>query len=209
MRVFREDKILKPRGFTETALPADLPIDLEIGCGAGLHPIQYAQANPDRFLIAIEHTETRFKAFEGRVNRHRGIGRGLDNLLPVHANAIAWVTHALSPGSVDRIFLLYPNPYPKKSDLNKRWHAMPFMGKLVQCLKEEGEIILATNERSYFEEAKEFMTGTWGLRMIEELQFTQENSPFRAPRTHFERKYLARGEICFQLRFRVNSGMIL
>lgn len=196
IRAFRAEKIRKPRNFVEPKFLQGVPLDLEIGCGVGWHPIQYAKQNPDRFLAAIEHTRNRFESFERRTVRHPE----LKNLMAIHADAIEWVTHALLPESVERIFLLYPNPYPKKSDLNKRWHAMPFMGRLLSVLKTGGELLLLTNERFYFEEAREYLGVQWKMQIQRASAFTRATAPNGAPRTHFEKKYLARGETCFELR---------
>lgn len=179
-------------------IPSGNPLDLEIGCGVGWHPIQYASEHPERFLIAIEHTRTRFNSFERRLHTHKD----LSNLLAVHSNAIPWITCAIQAASVSRIFLLHPNPYPKKSDQNKRWHAMPFADRLIGVLKPGGEIYLATNERFYFEEARDFWISNWGLELIEEKTFTIATVPGGKPRTHFEKKYLNRGERCYELRVR-------
>lgn len=179
-----------PRPRIET-LPPVLPVDLEIGCGAGLHPIQYCQRHPDRRLIAIEHTRQKFEKFEGRLAQHPP----LPNLTPVHANAISWVVHHLPPRSVERCFLLYPNPNPKAGDRNKRWYAMPFMYFLVERLVPGGCLVLATNEPWYASEAEQFLTTTFGLTLEEKSQATEG-------RTHFERKFLRQGEPCTNLVFK-------
>ena len=153
-------------------------------------------------MIAIERTRTRFAAFERRRERHQQLGRETGNLLAVHADAVAWVTHALGPASIDRVILLYPNPYPKNSDRGKRWHAMPFMRKLIETLKPGGELRLVTNERFYSDEAGRFMREIWGLDEVEALCFSAFELPpkiaSQVPRTHFEKKYLARGETCYE-----------
>lgn len=197
MRDFRAEKILRPRGMTaRPCLPNDGPLDLEIGCGVGWHPIQYAQNHPKRYLIAIEHTRAKFAAFSSRLRAHSAIS----NLLPVHADAIAWTTHFLDPNSLDRIILMYPNPFPKKKDLNKRWYAMPFMSHLLKCLKTNGELLLVTNEKFYMDEASLYFSKVWGLAQVEFTQFSAVTVPGGRPRTHFEKKYLNRGETCFQLK---------
>lgn len=170
-------------------------LDFEIGCGVGLHPIQYAGQNPKRYLIAVEHTLEKFKKFSRRFESHPK----LKNLLPVHANAISVAHHLIAKASIERCFILYPNPNPK--NLNQRWHAMPFMGELLDLLTPTGELIMATNELFYAEEAIHWMTNYWGLE-AEIMEVTQAQVNTHAPWTHFEKKYLLRGETCFHLTFK-------
>src|SRR5689334_22652665 len=115
VRPFRAEALGAPTDLGEFQLPQGKPLDVEIGCGVGLHPIRYALANPERNLIAIEHTREKFASFR---QRYEGNGHPA-NLFPIHADAIRWVTHALPPGSVSKFLLLYPNPEPKAT--NKRW----------------------------------------------------------------------------------------
>lgn len=169
------------------------PLDIEIGCGVGLHPIQYHGQYPERTLVAIEHTREKFEKFERRFINHGSP----KNLMPIHANGISWVSQQLPHDSVDRFYFLYPNPNPKPGDLNKRWYAMPFMHKVMEILKPGGEIILATNEKFYRDEAMEYFLEEWGLKLKEEKELTKGF----AHRTHFEKKYLERGETCYNLIF--------
>ena len=113
------------------------PVDLEIGCGVGFHPIRYALAHPERRLVAIEHTHEKFMKFARRVENHRAGGESLTNLFPLHANAIGWVSRLEDRECFERIFLLYPNPHPKAKQANRRWFRMPFMARLLETLKRE------------------------------------------------------------------------
>lgn len=169
------------------------PLDVEIGCGVGLHPIQYFQKNPKRTLVAIEHTKDKFEKFQRRFVNHGSPS----NLIPIHANGISWVSQQLQKDTVDKFYFLYPNPNPKPGDQNKRWHAMPFIHKVLEVLKPNGKIILATNEEFYRNEAIEFFTKTWKLKLENEERLLKGF----AHRTHFEKKYLERGETCFDLVF--------
>jgi tRNA G46 methylase TrmB len=196
VRAFDPRAIAPPRGGAPFEPPEGFsaaPLDLEIGCGVGWHPIRYASLHPDRYLIAIERTREKFGKFAGRMARHPNVR----NLLPVNADAVAWVTHCLRPERLSRCFLLYPNPYPKTA--SQRWFRMPFMARLLECLAPDGEIVLATNIESYSEEAREYATGPWGLRLASARVLGREDLP--AARTHFEKKYLTRGERCFESVF--------
>jgi tRNA (guanine-N7-)-methyltransferase len=192
VRIFDRKAVSPPKHVTPwpPAFNESAPIDLEIGCGVGFHPIQYALKNPERCLIAIEHTREKFLSFQRRAQNHK-----LTNLHPVHADAIRYVTNVLKAESVDRIFLLYPNPEPQAA--NKRWFRMPFFHELLEKLKPGGTIELATNIQAYAEEAKLYATEFWHLECIGQLAIAASAEP----RTHFEKKYLARGETCFDVTF--------
>ncbi len=198
VRTFRLTEIQPPNRANSTNGPIEFfgeHLDLEIGCGVGWHPIQYAQQNPLRDLIAIEHTRTKFARFRSRFAHHPN----LHNLFPIHADAVRWVAHHLPVDSVSRIFILYPNPEPKAP--NRRWFRMPFMQQLLKVLKPGGEITLASNEPTYILEAIEYARKHWSLKVLESRSFDSAQPLPGIPRTHFDKKYLQRGQTCFDVRF--------
>ncbi len=198
IRPFDGSHLKAPTDSTPFVLPDELqsmPVDVEIGCGVGYHPIARALSCPDRFLVAIEHTSIKFNKFWRRYINHKRP----KNLLPIHADAVSWTYFNLSPGSVSTIFLLYPNPNPKNR--SKRWFCMPFMAYLISCLNPNGQIILVTNELSYFEEAVDAAEQTWKLRVKKCLTISQKLSPEHQPRSHFERKYYQRGDSLYEAHF--------
>jgi tRNA G46 methylase TrmB len=179
---------------------SDVPLDLEIGCGVGWHPIRYANENPGRRLIAIEQTRAKFERFRSRLNAHSE----LDNLHPVHANAIHWIAHKLGPDSIERCFLLYPNPEPKAP--NRRWMRSPFMHHLLKTIRRGGMLTLASNERWYIDEACEWAERFWKLKLSTITEFNRASEPDFLARTHFEKKYLARGQSCFNVQWCIGEG---
>ena len=188
MRAFDKTNIPKPDVIVD--LPSNFTnLDIEIGCGVGFHPIDYAKRNPERLLVAIEKTKEKFDKFLGRLERHPQI----KSVVPVHTNAVWWIAHNVVANSVDRYFILYPNPYPK--DPQKRFFQMPFMNWVVETLKPGGTITLATNEKYYFDESLKNAEKIFGLKILEKRIV----DPSEKPRTHFEKKYLERGETCYNL----------
>ena len=205
MRKFLKDSVPQPvdierlkEKLAEPSLQSYQKLVLEIGCGVGLHPLQYALNHPEHFMIAFEHTSEKFEKFERRLQNHDH----LPNLIAIHGNAISWISHGVKDAFLDAVYLLYPNPNPRARDLNKRWHGMPFMSEILRILKDDGELIIATNEKDYALEAVEWMTNEWKCQLIERLEVSSELTPDWKARTHFEKKYLARGETCYNLRFR-------
>jgi tRNA (guanine-N7-)-methyltransferase len=168
---------------------------VEIGPGVGLHPIQYAKQHPQDYIVAIEKTSAKYDKFARRVEHHPQ----LDNIYAVHANAIEWITRNIKADEVSQYFLLYPNPYPKESQKNKRLMHMPFMQYLVATMQVGATITLATNMEFFYLEAKQQWEAISCFSLVQDLRL-QQNIDLK-PRTHFERKYLAAGQTCFQLVF--------
>lgn len=185
-RIFRPDKIHPPRGFVRPKLPTEQSICLEIGAGKGKHAITYAQNHPREVLYAIERTKDKYAAF-ARALAHQHI----PNLTAIHADAVAWAVYALPPASLAGVFILYPNPEP--SNANQRWLNMPFFEFLLSRVQAGGFLRLASNISSYVDEAYEQASNVW------QLQATVHDVPRTSQRTHFEVKYLVRGEHCQQL----------
>ena len=194
VRAFNPESTPKPS--RAEGLPARIleRLEIEIGCGVGMHPLQHAAQNSATSFIALEHTHERFGKFQRSYEAKADL---LQNLHPRHANAVSWISHHVGPESVDHYWILYPNPNPKKKHRNLRWHAMPFAQYLVKTLKKGGRITVATNLKFYADEAIQDWQQLHGLKLIESTELVLG----AAPRTHFEKKYLERGETCFNMVF--------
>lgn len=204
MRKFQPTRIPKPRitlpeGFFEDQVRSR-SLDIEIGCGVGLHAVEYCLKNPNRILIAVDRSAMRMGKMRDRMAENGGV----PNLIPIRENAVWFLTHQIPKNSVENVFFLYPNPYPKKKQANQRWYQMPFMDQVISTLNKKGKIHFATNMKYYAEEAENFMTQEWGMKLIQKDVYASiDEAPF-APRTHFEKKYLERGETCWNLIFQKN-----
>lgn len=173
------------------SLVAGRPLVVEIGAGVGMHPIQYARHNPQNFIIAIERTTAKFQKMLRRAEHHPEI----TNLLCIHADAVQWITQNITAQEIAEYFLLYPNPYPKASQKNKRLMHMPFMQALLKTMQPNCKLTLATNEQSFWQEAVDIWHGDYDLQIISSGTICKD----RLPRSHFEKKYLQRGETCYEL----------
>ena len=196
-RAFQADRIRHPRDFQQLSASfwQQSSIYLEIGAGKGKHALQFASQNPDSQLIAIERTSEKFTAMQKLANEVN-----LPNLTVIHADAVAWVTHGVPANTLSKIFILYPNPEPHNP--NQRWLNMPFFEFLLSRLQDNGEIILASNIASYIDEAETMASEIWQLPVAKsQVVATSE-------RTHFEVKYLARGEACWQLTIKKPHGYL-
>lgn len=183
IRQFQAQRMHAPRDFQSISSE---PVCVEIGAGKGKHALLFTQANPDSKLIAIERTREKFLAMQ---KQHALEGQ--PNLQTVHADALPWIVHALYPAQVEQFFILYPNPEPHNPA--QRWLNMPFFEFLLSRLKTDGTITLASNIPEYIDEAEQQVQDLWKLPFVKEV-IGQDSA-----RTHFEIKYLERGELCQQL----------
>ncbi|MCJ8277001.1 MAG: hypothetical protein HRT44_02565 [Bdellovibrionales bacterium] len=170
---------------------------IEVGCGVGMHPIRWAQQNPDSGLVALERTKEKFESFKGRLLSH-----DLKNIHAVNEDGLYWLPENIKTQMVDEYFFLYPNPYPKEDQANKRWHRSSLMHFILETLKPKGLIHFATNEPWLAEEGKNYFLNYWKLSLLEETSLLQVQG-FQ-PRTHFEKKYLSRNESCKNFVFQKN-----
>ena len=186
IRQFQAQRIHAPRQFQPIA---EQPICIEIGAGKGKHALLFSQQHPELNLIAIERTREKFLAMQKQHHLE-----GCSNLTVVHADAIAWTVHALYPAQAQQIFILYPNPEPHNPA--QRGLNMPFFEFLISRLAVNGTITLASNIPEYIAEAEQQLQQVW------KLPFEKQVIAADSARTHFEIKYLERGELCQQLIIR-------
>lgn len=196
-RAFQPQKLSAPRNFiVPNIIKGDTSHDslvLEIGAGKGKHALSFAAQYPERHLIAIERTRNKFDAFAKLAAQQQS-----PNLDAIHADAVAWIVHAIKPNSVAKIFILYPNP--EQHNPNQQWLNMPFFEFLLSRLQNGGEVVLASNIEAYMDNAEQQATNIWRLPN-ERYQVANDSQ-----RTHFEVKYLARGEVCWELRMQKPKG---
>ncbi|WP_171265178.1 SAM-dependent methyltransferase [Acinetobacter sp. ANC 3813] len=183
IRQFQAQRMHAPRDFQAIA---NQPLCVEIGAGKGKHALLFSAQNPETQLIAVERTREKFLSMQ---KQH--VLEGQKNLQPVHADALPWVVHALFPAQVEQFFILYPNPEPHNPA--QRWLNMPFFEFLLSRLKTGGQITLASNIPDYIAEGQQQLIDVWKLPFIKEVIASD------SARTHFEIKYLERGELCQQL----------
>ncbi|WP_151980456.1 SAM-dependent methyltransferase [Acinetobacter guerrae] len=183
IRQFQAQRMQAPRDFSSIE---NTPICVEIGAGKGKHALLFSGEYPEQILFAIERTKEKFLAMQ----KQKGL-EPRDNLYPIHADALPWIVHALYPQQVDQFFILYPNPEPHNPA--QRWLNMPFFEFLLSRLKPQGTITLASNIPDYIDEAEHQLEQQW------HLPYVKQRIASDSARTHFEVKYLERGELCQQL----------
>ncbi|MCB0405034.1 MAG: hypothetical protein KDD51_09625 [Bdellovibrionales bacterium] len=174
------------------------PLWLEVGAGTGGFFRQLAAENPQPTFLAIERDRHRGKTLESRAQK-----AGLDNFVGLRANAVPWVLHYVPEGALDRVYILYPCPWPKTSERKNRWYLHPFMEILLRKLRSGGHIIWASDQQFYIEEAAYTCDKKFSLRQIKKGELSPHPlnflDRFESGRTKFEVDFLSKQQPCFEL----------
>ena len=134
---------------------------LEIGFGAGEHAAAQAAAHPEATLVACE-------VFEN------GICSLLSRLVPEHAdpataplppNLRVWdddarpLIQAAPDASLDRAFLLFPDPWPKARHAKRRFVTPERVAEMARVLKPGAEWRVASDDPTYQEWTAQVLAG--------------------------------------------------
>jgi tRNA (guanine-N7-)-methyltransferase len=135
-----EDGRLDPASLFPTP---PLNIWLEIGFGGGEHLAAQAERNPDIGFLGCEVFENGVAKLLGEIDQ-----RGLTNVR-IYPNDARPLLAALVPRSVGRIFILFPDPWPKTRHHKRRLVAPATLDHLAEIMTDGAELRLATDDAGY------------------------------------------------------------
>ena len=125
------------------ALFGERPVWLEIGFGGGEHLVHQAERNPDVGIIGCEPYINGVAQLMSKMRDDL-----LDNVR-IHAGDARDLLEVLPEGSLDRAFLLYPDPWPKTRHHRRRFASVENFIMLARALKSEAHLRVATDIPDY------------------------------------------------------------
>jgi tRNA (guanine-N7-)-methyltransferase len=169
---------------------------LEIGFGGGEHLAAQAAAHPEVGLIGCE-------PYLAGVARLLAVAeqQGLDNLRLVVDDA-RLLLGALPDACLERVFILFPDPWPKTRHHKRRIVNPATAAELGRVLAPGGELRLATDDMTYARAMLLALAGRPELAWQAERPADWRQRPADWPATRYERKALAAGRACLYLRYR-------
>lgn len=120
------------------------PLTVEVGFGNGDVLAHLAAAHPERDFVGIEV----HRPGVGRLLRHVR-DAGLENLRVSTRDAVEVLEQQLPAGSIDRLLIFFPDPWPKKRHHKRRLIQPGFAEMAASRLAPDGRLHLATDWEDY------------------------------------------------------------
>ena len=158
---------------------------LEIGFGDGKNLIEKAKINSDMNFYGIEVFKPGIASVLKQVQIHN-----LDNVCLFYGDAKDFLVKIEKP-FFDFIFILFPDPWPKKKHWKRRLINKNFLILIKQNLKEKGSLIVKTDWQDYADDIKKDFAE---FKVMDDSNILQSLKPIQ---TKYEGKAIEEGRKIF------------
>tara|TARA_E500000178_G_scaffold356391_1_gene433908 strand:- start:2307 stop:2981 length:675 start_codon:yes stop_codon:yes gene_type:complete len=170
-------------------------IELEVGFGYGEHLIWQALNHPNKLFLGAEPFRS------GVINTIREIERHKLNNIRIHDDNVIDIIENLPNEILSSIFILFPDPWPKKRHHKRRFISQNNLKKIHHVLKNRGRLVLATDHKDYLHSI------LLNVNINDQFEWLCENTdhfyskPYEFPKTKYERKAIKNGRRPVYLTF--------
>jgi tRNA (guanine-N7-)-methyltransferase len=188
----RQERLLDvtlPRLALSPVLPAG-PLWLEVGFGGGEHALAQVRAHPQTTLIACEVFENGICSLLSAL-----VPEGEEAEAPLPPNLRMWTDDArvllrtLPDACLERLFLLFPDPWPKARHAKRRFVHPAMLPMLARVLKPGAAWHVASDDPTYQTWVHEVMAA----QTLFETAAPEVTRPQGWPPTRYEAKALRAG----------------
>lgn len=158
---------------------------LEIGFGGGEHLAEQAERHPEIGFIGCEVFENGVVKLLGEI-----AGRGLVNTR-IHADDARPLLAALAANSLGRVFVLFPDPWPKARHAKRRFVHPAQLPLLARLLKPGAEWRVASDDPTY----QAWVTDVMAAQAMFHAPPPVAERPDGWPPTRYEAKALREGRV--------------
>ena len=167
----------------------------EIGFGAGEHLAEQAERHPEIGFLGSEVFENGVARLIGDI-AHRELAN-----IRIFADDAQLLLERLMPASIGRLFILFPDPWPKERHHKRRLIAPPTLDRLAAILRPGAELRLATDDSGYLAWMLRHLTAHPEFRWTARRPSDWRQRPHDWPPTRYEKKALTAGRRPAFLRF--------
>jgi tRNA (guanine-N7-)-methyltransferase len=169
---------------------------LEIGFGSGEHLLFQATRHKDVGFIGCEPFVNGMASLLGAIET-----QGLETIR-LHDGDAREALACLPSGSIDRMFILFPDPWPKKRQLKRRLISPETASEIARVLAAGGELRFASDSGDYAAHALNAIGRNHNFSWLAERASDWRVRPPDWPETRYERKALSEDRKPVYLSFR-------
>ena len=163
---------------------------IEIGFGDGTVLIESALKNPNKNFIGIEVYDSGLGQCLNEINKHK-----IKNIRLIYGDAVEVFEQFITKKSVEKINILFPDPWPKKRHHKRRLINKRFLALLSKSLINKGIINISTDWEDYAQQIE--------LTFKESNQFKEIKSELRNLKTKFEKRGIKLGHKIFNYSYQL------
>lgn len=164
------------------------PDVLEMGAGTGLFSVSLAEVDPRKRFLAVDVKADRLQTGAGR-----GEERSLDNIQFLRARADQ-LTSALTPHSLEKIWITFPDPFPKDRAAKHRLTHPKYLAIYQGLLNTGGELFFKTDAKDLFEwSLEQLVAAGWGIKELSFDLHTSDLSDIYKLMTTYEKRFVDEG----------------
>jgi tRNA (guanine-N7-)-methyltransferase len=168
---------------------------LEIGFGGGEHLVTQAAAHPGVAIIGCEPFIDGVVKVLARIEEQR-----IANVR-LHDDDARDVLRWLPPASIDRAFVLFPDPWPKVRHRKRRLVSGPTLALLARVMKPGGQLRVATDIGDYARTMLEAFANQSAFRWTATCAADWRVQGDDWPVTRYQQKAVREGRCSYFLRF--------
>ena len=161
------------------------PVEAEIGAGKGTFLLVRASARPELNFLGIESARAYCLYAADRIRR-----AGLPNVRMLRADAGTVFKSCLPEGSLWRVHIYFPDPWPKRRHRGRRLINEAVVDDVRRALRLGGQVVIVTDHLDYFRRIQAVLEDARGWATV---PFPRMTDGGELAGTNFERKYIAQG----------------
>lgn len=146
---------------------------LEIGCGHGHWLTAYAQTHPEDYCVGLDIIQKRI-----RKSQKKAENRNLTNIRFIKAEAIEFIELLPEETVIEKVVILFPDPWPKKRHHRRRLIQDQFLTLMASKMAAHGKIYFRTDFDPYFEWATEEINQHPQWSIDKQLNWPMEQSTY-------------------------------
>jgi len=178
-----------------TLVPGARATWLEIGFGGGEHVVAQAIAHPDVAFIGCE------PFLDGVVKVLAQIEERKLTNIRLHDDDARDLLRWLPAKSIDRTFILFPDPWPKTRHRKRRLVSGPTLALLARVMRPGAELRVATDIGDYTRTILEAISHQSAFRWTATGPSDWRIQGDDGPVTRYQQKAIREGRCCYFLRF--------